>query len=148
MNHTRDIQELFAILHDGYIDAYSETDGHIQFKIGIQYLAEILNEDNEFIYLEINDLRSISFQPWSDTHGVITEVSEIVKLEPEILNCDVENKKYIIHCHCTDAQHGFEGGELTIDFTSFTLKDQGGKEITLDELRDVANKYWNALGER
>ncbi len=145
MNHTQEIQDLFDILHDGYIDAYRETSGYVEFKIGIQYLAELFHEGGEVLYLEIQDLEYLNFTPWSEDHSAITDIETIVNLELGILNCDYQNNGFHIHCSCDETQHGFTGGTLTVNFRKFNVKDETGKTITLNNLRKVANKYWDEL---
>lgn len=146
MNPSQDILDLFTILHDGSIVELVKVDSQINIKIEIDYLAKMIREDHDHIFLLIDNPKNMIFIPWSDEQGSITTMEEISHLELEILGCDTENDKYIIHCHCDEKRHEYPGGDLVLDFTEFIVKDQEGKTIGLQKLRTLANNYWQKQG--
>ncbi|GJM62345.1 hypothetical protein PEDI_28970 [Persicobacter diffluens] len=145
MNLSRDVQDLFDILHDGSIGELVKINTQIRFKIEIEYLAELINEHHDHLFLFFEKPKTVIFKPWSDEHDSITIFEVISRLELEILSCDIENKTCVLQCTCHESSHGFPGGELIFDFSTFIIKDQDENDITIAHLRNLANQYWNSF---
>jgi hypothetical protein len=141
LNEQRDV---FNIFHDGTIVAISSQKNSFTLKIEIEYLAELISPNYNHFFVDLVSCQEIMFFDWDDKK-TITDISEISKLEPEILNCDDDVfDKISINCALSIGS----GGELWIKAEDLKIFDQERNELTLTELGQYCDNYWDNFGSR
>jgi hypothetical protein len=146
MNKIQEIEDVFAIFHDGWVVDGIIEGNNIQLKIGIQYLAEIINNKYEYFYFNLFDVEEFKFKAWSKEEILISDWETIVNSEIEFLSTEIKNNKIIIYSNCHNAPDDkFERGELWVKCTDYCIFDEKGKEISLNRLKEISSYYWNEV---
>ena len=145
MTKIQEIENIFSIFHDGYVDDFNIQGSQVDLKIGIQYLAELIDDKYEFLNLSLIGVQSISYDAWSDPTFLMTDWDEVLKLGVEILNTETDRfGRIIIHSYCDSAPNdSFEGGKLIIKCSDYKLFDEANNNLTFDELKELSSEYWN-----
>jgi hypothetical protein len=143
MNIT-DQRNVFNIFHDGYISEVSGQYDLLTLKIEIEYLAELISLDYKYFYVDLILCDEIKFIEW-DNNETFYDTSKISELEPEILDCDNDvSDKLKIFCALSVGS----GGELWITTKDIKLFDQKRTELSLEELENICDKYWDGFGKK
>jgi hypothetical protein len=146
-NKKQEIEDIFSIFHDGGIESYSIISDAIHLKIGIQYLAHIINSEHKFINLSLLNVESLKFDAWSDEPLILTNWNEILDLDIEIHSAEIDSSEQIIvHTRCNNSTDNlFQGGKLIINCSDYKLTDEAEKNLTIDKLKDISRHYWNEI---
>lgn len=145
MNKIQDIADVFSIFHDGYIEDYQISSDAVNLKIGIQYLAELIDNNHEYLNLRLLGIDLIKYDAWTDEPFIMTDWKEIFNLGIEIISNEIDNAgQLIIQSNCDKAPNNlFQGGELIIKCTDYGLSDEEGNILTIDKLKEISSYYWN-----
>ena len=136
MNQRADI---WNILHDGEIaEIKSKSNQHIQLRIYIPYLGNMFPEIGENIWVDLLNYRKFEMKIW-DEDITTSDFNKIVSTGTEILS--TESTDVPLHVVSTL-------GDLFIDFESFSLSLDSGKQITFEELEDACSRYWKNWEEK
>ncbi|MFT5567878.1 MAG: hypothetical protein ACI81Y_002835 [Glaciecola sp.] len=145
MNKTQDIKDIFSMFHDGYIDSFKIENNRIDLKIGIQYLAELIDERYKYLHLSLYEVESIKYDVWTDESFIMTDWSQIFELGIDILNVEMDDLEQVtIHSNCDNAPNDeFRGGKLIIKCLDYNMRDEGDNSLTIEKLKELSTYYWN-----
>ncbi len=145
MSKIQDIEDIFSIFHDGFIESYQIDSDTVDLKIGIQYLAELIDEQYKYLNLRLLGVESIKYDAWTAEPFVMTDWNTVFDLGIEILSTETDNEgQLIVHSNCENAANdSFQGGKLAIKCTDYELSDEEGKSLTIDRLKELSSYYWN-----
>lgn len=139
MTATADIREVFSILHDGTISAWTGNKTLLTLTIDCEYLAERIDKSFEKFYVELINLDKLELDPWTNPIDlptmVKTDFTDIFKAELEILSADIKDNAVIVTCNQHNPDYNYSGGNLTISSQGIKVFDQNKKELTIDQLR-------------
>lgn len=151
MNSQQDIQDVFSILHDGWIETWSGNRNKLVLIIGCTYLAELIDKSFEYFYVELFDIRKIEFFAWMNPisleQKIFTELSEIFQAELEILSSDKKDDDVVVVCNQHDTKFDYCGGNLTLNCQNIKVFDQSKRQLSIEEFDEICKKYWNHFGQ-
>jgi hypothetical protein len=145
MNTSQELEALFSVLHDGGIEEASIKGTNIRLKIGITYLAELIDPKYEFVFLELNDVESVEYHAWADETLILKDWTAIFNLGIEILSAKLNEYGQVeVYSKCDDApDDSLEGGTLILKCKAYKLFDEGQGLISLKTMKDLASRYWS-----
>lgn len=145
MSKIQDIEDVFSIFHDGYIEDYQIDSDTVDLKIGIQYLAELIDKRYEYLNLRLLGVESIKYDAWADEPFIVTDWNEIFDLGIEILSTEADDDgQIIVHSNCDNAPNdSFQGGKLIIKCSDYELSDEESNSLTINQLKELSSYYWN-----
>ncbi len=149
MDTQRDIIDIFSMLHDGTIESWTGNKDKLLLKVSCLYLAELIDKDFEYFYVEINKIKKIELFAWMNPidqeQKVFTELEDIFQAELEILSADKNEDDTIIVCNQHDITFDFCGGNLTLNCENIKVLDERHNNLTIDVLEIICNQYWGWL---
>ncbi len=141
------ILSMFSVFHDGDISHCIKENLILQFEVEIQYLTERINPSYRVFRIILYGVTNLSFTTWPDDAeakpDTFTEISEIFTPELEILSAEVENNSIKVACNQPLPKLGYCGGFLKLNVNSAVVKDEAGKEYSIEELCSLSNGYWD-----
>lgn len=148
MRGSTDIAEVFSIFHDGVIVAPSSADDEMVVEIG--YLACRVSPDGSSFKVRFDGLQRAAFTPWEESGQpappVITGLGAILPLKLEILSAKVAGDLVEVACSCRSVDSS--GGSLEIIASGCRVLDESVREWSLEELKKLADDYWEEWGSR
>lgn len=152
MNTQQDIEDIFSILHDGTIESWTGNKEKLLLKVGCTYLAELIDKDFEYFYVELNEIEKIELDTWitpiGSTPQIFTELAHIFQAELEILSANVKDKEIVITCNQPFRDLNFSGGNLTLNCKSIKVFDHNRNELTIEKFEQVCKQYWDNFGNK
>ena len=140
------ILTMFSVFHDGVIGHCTKENSILQFNVEIQYLTERINSSYKAFRVTLYGVKELSFTTWpndSDAESeTFTDIVAIFTPELEILSCEIENNSFKIACNQPLPNFGYCGGFLKLIVNSVVVKDEAGKEYSIEELCSLSNDYW------
>jgi hypothetical protein len=141
-----EIRDVFSILHDGEISAWSGDHTQLILTIDCQYLAERINKSFQKFYVELLQVDDLSLTTWlnpldSPVQKLI-ELSDIFKAKLQLLSAEIKEEKVVIECNQHDLKFNYCGGYLTIACHAIKVFDQDKNELTIDQLDGLCKSYW------
>ncbi|MCQ4088440.1 hypothetical protein [Saccharibacillus sp. JS10] len=134
-----DQKVLFNIFHDGTLFEIIKDGKDYLIKIEIQYLAERVKLGFDLFYIQLTQTHAIFFKD-SESDRVIDDVSQINEMELEFLHTEVKEERISIFCgNEENNNYGF----LIIEAKDIQIFDQEHKDLELNELKQMAQDYWN-----
>ena len=141
------INTMFSVFHDGEINRCVKTNSHLEFGVHIQYLAERINPEFRTFSVALEGVEGLYFTTWPDDANaepdVIADVGSICTKELEILSGEIENGFIKVACNQPLPGLGYCGGFLHLKAKSAVVKDEAGKQYSIDELCSLSNGYWD-----
>jgi hypothetical protein len=152
MTATKDICDIFSILHDGTITGWIGDKDLLELKVDCEYLAERINKSFDKFYVELSDLEKLELEPWTNPVGLPTfikiDFADIFKADLEILSADIKGDVVVVTCNQHDTNFDYCGGNLTIGCKSIKLFDQNKNELSIDQIDKICNKYWDEWSKK
>lgn len=149
MNAQQDIIDIFSILHDGTIESWTGDKNKLVLKVSCLYLAELIDKDFEYFYIEITDITIIELFAWMNPieqeQKIFTEIDDIFKAELEILSADKKEENALIVCSQHNTDYEYCGGNLTLNCNDIKVLDQNKKYLTIEKFDEICNQYWNNI---
>jgi hypothetical protein len=144
-NRKQDIEDIFAICHDGCIEKAIVTGDEVKLEIGLLYITELIDPNHRFLNLTLKKVKSVEFDAWTDEKTIITSWDEIVSFRIELLSTETdESGRIVIHSRCDHAPDiKFSGGKLIIDCEDYELFDEAGNPLSVEKLEEYSSYYWN-----
>jgi hypothetical protein len=147
MTSTQKISNLFSALHDGSISAWAGDRHLLTLTIRCLYLAERIDPSFDHFYVEFYDVEELQLSTWPRQTELPSRIlltpQEIAEAELEILSPRIEEDgKLIVSCYQHDPDLDYSGANLTIHAASFRIFDQARNELTLEQLENIAEEYW------
>ena len=147
MKATEDIRDIFSILHDGTISAWTGDQNVLTLTVECEYLAECIDKSFDTFYVELINVDVIELDPWTNPNDppipVMTDYADIFKADLGILSADVKEDSVVVTCHQHDSDFDYIGGNLTISSQAIKILDQRKNELTLDQLGEICKNYWD-----
>lgn len=144
---SENIVQIFNAFHDGVIESYQCAQGVVTLKIGISYLAELINPSYEYFELRLYGVNACSLETWetpSTERKISNEMDEAFADEPEILSAQADKQKITILLSYTFDK----GGQLFLIADCAEVFDQGGKSWSLEQLNAICESYWKKLNKQ
>ena len=152
MNTQQDIIDIFSILHDGTIEGWTGDSSKLVLTVSCFYLAELIDKNFEYFYIEITEIQKIELDTWIDPieNGpqIFTELTDIFKAELEILSADKKDKDVVITCNQPFRDMNYSGGNLIINCGSIKVFDHDKNELTIERFEEICKQYWDNFGKK
>ena len=149
---TEDIRDIFSILHDGTISAWTGDKALLTLMVECEYLAERIDKSFDTFFVELSNIDRIELEPWTmpiDLPTIIkTEIADIFKAELEILSADIKDDSVLVTCNQHDKDFDYCGGNLTINCQSIKVFDQNKNELTIDQFGEICKNYWDEWSKK
>ena len=114
------------------MESYQREGENLQMRIILPDLARKRNPDFTFFYAALSNCREFSLQPFRNESTVITDLSQIARLELSIHSAKVmEGGKVKVFCGHKGAD---SGARLTIRTGSFAVWDESFDALSAAEL--------------
>lgn len=124
--------EIWNLLHDGSILGISGSmPGDVEISVGIEYLRTRFPDTGEKILLTLHGCTRLEYEAW-DSGSVLTDPRQISAIQPQILSAT----------GCDPVEISCDGGTLRIAASGVSLSLDSGRAISVSELSDVADSYW------
>ncbi len=143
------IIEIFNIFHDGEITKHKLHNNCLSLEIEIEYLANLVDKNFTKFFVELDDVKDISFYPWlhdmsnKQKQKSLTDVDKIFRAKLEILESNIKDSKIEIILNQHDLELEYCGGELYFKSSSARVYDENGKLYGIEELGELCDRYWN-----
>jgi hypothetical protein len=152
MTATEDIRDIFSILHDGTISAWTGDKDLLTLTVDCQYLAERIDKSFDRFYVELRQVDDLFLSTWPNPFDIpvqtLTELSNIFKAELELLSADIKDGKVVIACNQHDTDFDYCGGNLTISCKTINVFDQNKNELTIDQFDEICKCYWDEWSKK
>lgn len=152
MTATEDIRDIFSILHDGAISAWTGDKNLLTLTVECQYLAERIDKSFDKFYVELLSVDKLELDPWAnpvDLPVIIkTDLSDIFKAELEILSAEIKDDTVIVTCNQNDTDFDYCGGNLTIGCQTIKVFDQNKNELTIEQFGEICKNYWDEWNKK
>lgn len=152
MTATEEIRDIFSILHDGTITAWTGDKKLLILTVDCKYLAERIDKSFDKFYVELSVIHKIELETWTNPvdlpTGIKTDFSDIFKAELEILSADIKNDAVVLSCNQYDTDLDYCGGNLIISCKTIKVFDQNKNELTFDEFREICKNYWDEWSKK
>ena len=151
MTAIEDIRDIFSILHDGTISAWTGNKDLLVLTVNCQYLAERIDKSFDKFYVELTNIDKIELDPWPNPFDIPTiiktDFADIFQAELEILSAEIKNNAVVLACNQHNTDFDYCGGHLTINCKAIKIFDQNNNELTIDHLDKICNDYWDQRAE-
>jgi hypothetical protein len=137
----------FTLFHDGGFTPFQRKGNDIEFQVDIAYLAEIIDPTYTYFSTTLKNCRYCAFESWDDKKVRDEDVNAINTYieDMEILSANCENNQMHVMCH---GHRKSIGGYFIFLCDSMVVLDEGGKEVTFDELKGIARRYWEGFAQK
>jgi hypothetical protein len=135
---------LWCILFDGIIaDVEGEIPGRVIFTIEIDYLRKMFSEDGSNIIIKLSNCDLLEIRP-DQTKPVVRELDLIEKGSFKIFGAEqIEDRLIVFYNHLSKLNEKSGSNLLKLRYKDFKIFLDNGKEISLDELEQKADQYWD-----
>lgn len=145
----QDASDVLSIFHDGTISKYSGDRNKLTLTIDCQYLAELIDSKFHKFSAQITLVEELSLRTWpqnkSASSKTLTDLSKVFQAELEILNVTKNEKgEKVLNCLQPESKFNYSGGELIIVAAEIQVFDQAGREMNIEQLLELAEKYWKS----
>lgn len=152
MPTAEDIKNIFSILHDGTISAWTGDKSLLTLTIECEYLAERIDKTFNKFYVELTNIDKIELDPWTnrvDLPTIIkTDLADIFKAELEVLSADIKEEEVVVICDQHDTDFDYCGGNLLISCQTIKIFDQNKNQLTIDQFGEICKNYWDEWGKK
>lgn len=152
MKATEDTRDIFSILHDGIISAWTGDKSMLTLTVDCKYLAERIDKSFDKFYVELNNVDKLEFTSWTNPIGfptiVKTDYVDIFEVELEILSADIKDDVVVITCNQRGTSLDYCGGNLTICCRTIKVYDQNKNELTIGQFDKICNEYWDEWSKK
>jgi len=141
------IRDIFSIFHDGRIVNCKGDFNKLTLTIQCNYLAELINPDFEYFYVDLIGINKLDFDPWMNPIDLekieFNSHEDFLKVDLEILSSEIKEDIVLITCNQHDTYLNFCGGNLMISANNFNLYDHNKVVLTIEQLDTICRKYWD-----
>jgi hypothetical protein len=152
MTVNEDIRDIFSILHDGTISAWTGDKNLLTLTVDCQYLAERIDKSFDKFYLELKAIEKIELDPWTNPTElptvIKTDLAEIFKAELEIMSAAIKDDFVVVTCLQFDTNFDYNGGNLSICCKTISVFDQGKNELTIEQFDKLCSEYWEEWSKK
>lgn len=152
MTTNEDIKDIFSILHDGTISAWTGNKDLLTLTVECKYLAERIDKSFDKFFIELKEIDKMELEPWANQVGlstiVKTEFTDIFKAELEIMSADVIDDFVLVTCLQFDTNYDYSGGNLSIRCKTIKVFDQNKNELAINQFEEMSKNYWNEWSKK
>ncbi len=152
MKAIEDIRDIFSILHDGTIIAWTGNNELLTLTIECLYLAERIEKSFDRFYVKLYNIDKIELDAWANDFNfpniVKTDIADIFKAELDILSTNIKNDTVIVTCNQDNRGLDYCGGNLTISCQTIKIFDQNNNELTIEQFGKICDEYWDEFSKR
>ncbi|MEG4087979.1 hypothetical protein [Microcoleus sp. Pol12B4] len=131
---------LWNLLHDGTIAKIAAPRHDTRLLIiEIEYLRHMFSKNGNAIIVQLDRCDIFEYQNFTDEEWT-QELLTIATYEPEILSA-TQNQNNILTIRCV-------AGLVQTRYQSFTLTLDNGYPITIENLKNAHQRYWEAFGNK
>lgn len=133
---------IFNAFHDGSFLLLRRNKRDIEFQVEIQYLASTIDPTYTHFRGTLINCRQCAFDLWDEEKARYEDLDVISGL---LIDMEISNARYEgdhVYVHCLGDQN-YSGGTLSFACDAIRIFDEGGKELSIDELCALAEQYWN-----
>lgn len=130
---------VWDVLHDGGISRIDgSVPGDVQVFVDIEYLRKRFSDDGETIIVTLTDCTLLTYRPY-DAKVALSDLAAIAGESFSILNAELDGSKCRVFT---------DGGVLELRCGGGSLSLDSGRSLSLTELLEVAESYWEEFGLR
>lgn len=147
INVIEKISEIFDIFHDAGIEAWEGNEDKLMLTIGCTYLAELINPDFDFFYLEIDEIENLQMDCWTPqgtAKKMLKSFDAIFNASLEVSSSEVKDGRVFVYFRQGDDDLDYVGGALSFIASGATIFQHDKKEISLELLSSICRDYWNS----
>ena len=152
MTATEDIIDVFSILHDGTISAWTGDKDLLTLTVHCEYLAQRIDKSFDKFYVELINVDKLELDPWTNPIDfptiVKTDYADIFKAELEILSADINDDVVTVTCNQHNTDHDYCGGNLKISCKAIKVFNQNKNELTIDQFGEICKNYWDEWSKK
>ena len=152
MTANEDIRDIFSILHDGTISAWTGDKDLLILTVDCEYLAERIDKSFDKFYIELKEIDKIELDPWTNPVEIPTiiktDLADIFKAELEIMSADIKDGFVLVTCLQFDTDYDYIGGDLSINCKTIKVFDQSKNELTIEQFDKLCNEYWEEWSKK
>jgi hypothetical protein len=152
MTVNEDIRDIFSILHDGTISAWTGDKNLLTLTVDCEYLAERIDKSFDKFYLELKEIDKIELDPWTNPVElptvIKTDLADIFKAELEIMSAEIKDDFVLVTCLQFDTDYDYSGGNLSISCKTIKVFDQRKNELTIEQFDKLCNDYWEEWSKK
>jgi hypothetical protein len=141
------VRDIFSILHDGSISSYALNGDDLTLEVEIRYLAERVKPEFRKFNVQLFGVGNVRFSTWpSDLKSppvLITRVQNIFDAELEILEGTLRDDEIEVICNQHNSDRSYCGGELRFRCARAEVRDERGKDYSIEELNALCRGYWD-----
>ena len=134
MTAIEDIRDIFSILHDGTISAWTGDQNLLTLTVDCEYLAERIDKSFDKFYVELINVDKLELDPWTNPIDlptiVKTNYADIFKAELEILSAEIKEKVVVITCNQHDTSFDYFGGNLILSCRAIKVYEKQNSYFT------------------
>ena len=146
MTATENIRDIFSILHDGDISAWTGDENLLTLTVKCRYLAENIDKSFDRFYVELVAIDTLILTTWPNPFDLpvqtVNKLTDIFKAKLQVLSAEIKGEEVVISCSQHDTAFVYCGGNLTISCEAIKVYDQNKNELTLEQLDIICNTYW------
>lgn len=143
----QEVADLFSILHDGRIDHWEGDGQRVRLRVCCDYLAQLIDPSFTYFTLELLQMQQVAFRTWPNPLNgpveVLATMDQIFRPTLEILAAEVRENTIEVTCNQHDTACAYCGGVLSFTCLGAIVRDQGQRELTLEQLDALCQQYWN-----
>jgi hypothetical protein len=147
-----DIADLFSVFHDGEIVQHAAHGDDLQLRIRVTYLAMRIQPTFTFFDVDVVGVQNVEFTTWPDQEAEalrrMHSLDEIFTPRLQVLSGELEGALVRIVCNQPVARLGYSGGDLRFNARGAIVRDEAGSEWSIDQLKSLAEAYWNEWERR
>ena len=146
-----DIADLFSIFHDGEIVSHVLDGRDLRLRIDVEYLAKRIRPTFQCFDVDLIGIADIEFTTWpkqeNEPASHLRVPEKIFTPRLEVLSGETEGRLIRVVCN-HPGRLSYSGGDLRFPATAAHVRDEAGREWSLEELKSLAEAYWTEFSER
>jgi hypothetical protein len=150
INNYDDIRDILNIFHDGDVIEYETIENDLKLKIEIPYLTDRVRKGVSYFTVTLFNCTNIQLETWPDQKGgkptIFHDTKKIFQAKLWILDAEIKKELIVVSCSQADPAFDYCGGFLSFTAESAKVKDEAGKEYTIEELGNLSESYWDEWG--
>ena len=147
INNYDDIRDIFNIFHDGDVIEYEKDENDLKLKVEIPYLTDRVRKGFSYFTVTLFNCTNIGLETWPDQKDrnpeIFHDLKKIFQAKLWILDAEIKNERIVVSCSQADSAFDYCGGFLSFTAESANVKDEAGKDYTIEELGNLSESYWD-----
>ncbi len=130
---SQEFTDMWNVFHDGTIEQIQgHVPGKLQLQISVEYLRERIPDEGNAFILTLQDCSQFVYQEY-ESNSTEERLPVIQEKQLGVLNAEKLDRGSRVF---------METGQLDLQSESFLLQLDSGRQLSIDELKNVAQAYW------